>query len=251
MRRYNANICISSLIAGVSMLAAACSSTSTSGSSSTSSSSAAATTSTVGSTPDTVAETTSTTTTVPAPIVFTLRGDGIGPFDLGIASNDLIDAMTAQFGPASSDERQVYPDDDGFGGFQSADGEFGFAYPFGRTLCWAFQFCVEFGGADATTEVFAGWSYGEESGLTLASTSGVTIGSRWSDFPAMTVNPGGCYTVGYGDIDGVALTLQSDDVAFGSFDDDGNYVEAVPPPEQVAVTFMQTGDIPIFLFGDC
>ena len=245
------NIRVATAIAGLAMLAAACSSTSTSGSSSTSSSSSAATTSTVDSTPDTVADTTSTTTTVPAPIVLTLRGDGIGPFDLGVASSEVIDAMIAQFGPATFDERQEYPVDDGSGSYQSPDGEFAFAYPFGRSLCWASQFCAEFGGTDTTTEVFTGWSYSDESGLTLASTSGVTIGSRWSDFPAMNVNPGGCYIVGYGDIDGIALTLQSDDVAFGSFDDDGDYVETVPPPEQVAVTFMQTGDIPIHLLGDC
>jgi hypothetical protein len=183
--------------------------------------------------------------------VFTLRGDGIGPFDLGIAASVLIDAMTTQFGPASSDESAEYPTDDTFGGYTSADGETGFVSPFGRTVCWSFVFCAEFGGADASTLSFVGWTYGEESGATLASTSGVTIGSRWSDFPAMTVDSGGCYQSGSGSIDGITLTLLSDEIAFGSYDDSGNYIVAVPPPEQVAVTYMQTGDIPSFLSGDC
>lgn len=182
--------------------------------------------------------------------MFTLRGDGLGPFAFGIPTADVIDALTTAFGPASSDESTEYPIDDGFGSFQTADGEFGFVAPFGRTLCWAFEFCVEFGGSSAATD-FVGWSYGEDSGTTLSSTSGVTIGSRWSDYPAMNVHSGGCYSIGYGDIEGITLTLQSDDVQFTSFDDLGNYVEAVPPPEQVSVVFMQGGDTPVFLFGDC
>jgi hypothetical protein len=180
-----------------------------------------------------------------------LRGDGIGPFDLGIDANVLIDAMTTRFGPASSDVSAEYPTVDTFGGFTTADGETGFVSPFGRTVCWSFRFCAELGGADAVTQSFVGWTYGEESGATLASTSGVTIGSRWSDFPTMTVDSGGCYTVGSGSIDGVFLTLLSDVIAFGSYDDAGNYIVAVPPAEQVSVTYMQTGDVPTFLFGDC
>lgn len=232
------------------MLAAACTSTSTSGGS-TSSTSASTTSTTVDTTPDTETASTSTSTTVPAVIVFTLRGDGLGPFDLGVAPGGLIDALTAQFGPAQADLPQEYTQYDGVGGFESADGESGFTHPFGRTVCWEFGFCAEFGGAAATSLVFVGWTYNTDPEARLASTSGVTIGSRWSDFPAMNVNAGGCYTVGGGDIDGIDLTLQSDGVAFGSYDDLGNYVESIPPPEQVTVTFMQTGEVPIYLLSDC
>jgi hypothetical protein len=237
-------------LAGLSLVAVACSSSSSSGGTGVSTTAASASTSTVETTPDTTATTFAPTTTVPAPIIFTLRGDGIGPFDVGIAAGEVIDALTTEFGPASSDESAEYTVDDGFGGFQTVDGEFGFAFPFGRTLCWTFEFCAEFGGAASATE-FVGWSYGEESGSTLSSTSGVTIGSRGNDYPAMNVHPGGCYSIGYGDIDGITLTLQSDDVQFTSFDGLGNYVEATPPLEQLTVVFMQAGDIPAFLFGDC
>ena len=189
-------------------------------------------------------------TTVPAPIVFTLRGDGIGPFDFGVGVSDMIAALTTAFGSASSDETTEYPADDGFGGFQTTDGEIGFIAHFGREICWSIEFCAEFSG-DASADFFTGWTYGESPGGTLASTSGVTIGSRWSDFPTMVVNAGGCYQSGSGSIDGIALTLLSDDVAFGTFDDLGNYIEAVPPAEQVSVSYMQTGSVPAFLSGDC
>lgn len=238
-------------IAGFSLLAAACTSSTTSSATGASTTEPAVSSTAVDTTPATTAATTVPPTTVPAPIVFTLRGDGIGPFDLGIGTSELIDALTSQFGPASSDDSADYPIVDAFGGYTSADGETGFVAPFGRTVCWSFQFCAELGGADAVNQTFVGWAYGENSGATLASTSGVTIGSRWSDFPTMAVDSGGCYTSGTGSIDGITLTLQSDVIAFGSFDDLGNYIVAVPPAEQVSVTYMQTGDIPSFLFGDC
>ena len=240
-------------IAGVAMLAACSSSKTSSGSGATTS----APTTTAASADTTAADTTATTvattapsTTVPAPVVLTLRGDGIGPLDFGAAIADVLDVLSTSFGPASSDESTEYPNDDGFGNFQTPDGEFGFSARFGRTVCWAFEFCSQFGG-DTGADFFTGWTYGEASGTTLSSTSGVTNGSRWSDFPTMVVDAGGCYTVGSGSIDGIQLTLVSDEIAFGSFDDLGNYIEAVPPAEQVSVSYMQTGSVPSFLFGDC
>lgn len=240
------------VVAGLALLAPACSSSKTSNGAGTTT---AASTTVIDTTTTAAAPTTTASTvpptTVPAPIVFNLHGDGIGPFNLGISAAELIDAMTTQFGPPSSDVSAEYPLDDTFGGFTTADGEVGFVASFGRTVCWSFQFCAEFGGGDAVTQSFVGWTYGEESGLTLASTSGVTIGSRWSDFPAMVVDSGGCYNSGTGSIDGITLILQSDVIAFSSYDDLGNYVVAVPPAEQVAVISMQIGEIPTFLFGDC
>lgn len=239
------------LIAGLSLMIAACSSSSSSGGTGVSTSTDLNTT-TVETTPDTTAaSTTAAPTTVPAPIVFTLRGDGLGPFDLGVPAGDLIAALEPAFGPATSDDSVEYPVDDGAGGFQSTEGDVSFVAPFGRTMCWPGELCVQFSGADATTQTFVGWTYGDETDQTIVSSSGVTTGSLWSDFPAMVVDPGGCYTVGYGTIDGIHLTLQSSDVAFGSFDNLGNYVEAVPPADQVTVVYMETGDNPIFLFGDC
>lgn len=253
MTRHNCNLRAVAVIAGLSMLINACTSSSSSGGSTSSTGVSLPSTSTIETTPDTVpATTSSTSTTVPAPIVFTLRGDGIGPFDLGVPASDLIDAFSAQFGPATSDVTTEYPTDDGIGGFQSADGEFGFFKPVGRTLCWSMQFCAEFGGNEPAVLQFAGWTYAEDSAASLVSTSGVTIGTRWSDAPAtMSVAPGGCYSVGSGDVDGIILTLISDGEPFSSFDDAGNYIEGAPAREDVTVTFMQAGFVPAFLFGDC
>ncbi len=247
MKRYRLRTAVN--VATLSMLFAACSSASTGTGTSTST---AASTSTVGTAATTTAPTTTeATTTVPATIVFTLRGDGLGPFDFGSATTDLIDALTTAFGAAVSDDTTEYPADDGSGGFQTTDGDLAFVAQFGRTMCWSGQLCAQFGGAGPTVQTFMGWTLGEASATSLTSTSGVTIGSRWSDFPAMVVDPGGCYTVGDGTIDGIHLALLSADVAFGSFDDLGNYVEAVPPADQVTVTWMDAGENPVFLFGDC
>lgn len=242
-------------IAAVGVLMTACSSSSTSTSSGASTSAPTITTTTVATTPTTTVPATTTppsTVPAPAPIVLTLRGDGIGPFDLGVAASEVIEAVTAQFGPPTSDLSLEYPDDDGFGGFQDVTGEFGFFAQIGRTVCWAIQFCAEFGNNDPTSLFFAGWTYGEESGVSLASTSGVTIGTRWSDGPpTMSVAAGGCYSVGNGDVDGILLTLLSEGDPFSSFDDLGNYIEGTPAPEDVTVTYMQAGQVPAFLFGDC
>lgn len=241
------------MIAAVGVLITACSSTSTSTSTSASTSTPATTSTTVAAAPTTTTPaTTIAPTTVPAPVVLTLRGDGIGPFDFGVAASDVTDAITAQFGPATSDESLEYPADDGFGGFQDISGEFGYFAQYGRTVCWSIQFCAEFGANDPTALLFAGWTYSEESGASLASTSGVTIGTRWSEAPAtMSVFPGGCYSVGDGEVDGILLTLVSEGDLFSSFDDLGNYIEGTPAPQDVTVTYMRAGQVPAFLFGDC
>lgn len=249
----NLNLRRSASIAALALLIGACSSTST-GSSSSTAASDDSTTTAADSTPDTAdTSSTSTSTTAAAPIEFTLHGEGIGPFNFGGPAGDIINALTEEFGVPISVETVEYPTSDGFGGYETVDGDFGFEVPVGRTMCWTFHLCLQFGGEEIepTTQTFMGWTYGEQSATTFVSTSGVTIGSRWSDFPAMSVDPGGCYTVGSGTIDGIDLTLQSSDVAFGEFDDLGNYVENVPPADQVTVVFMQAGANPISLFGDC
>ena len=113
------------------------------------------------------------------------------------------------------------------------------------------QFCAEFGGAAAASMSFTGWSYREDTTAALRSPSGVTLLTRWSDVPAINVDEGGCYSVGSGSIDGIRLTLQSEGEPFGSFDDMGNYVVGVPAPADVTVVWMETGEVPVFLYGDC
>ncbi|MBI4884660.1 MAG: hypothetical protein HY826_11485 [Actinobacteria bacterium] len=206
------------------------------------------TTSTVAATTPPTAATTVPDTT-PAPIVLTLRGDGIGPFDFGGDPDALIAEMNFQFGAPISDESREYPIDDGFGGFTTAEGDWGFTAASGREMCWSVDFCAEFAGADPASHSFAGWTYYSSTGL--LSTSGVTIGSLWSEFPSMNVATSGCYTSGYGDIDGINLGLQSSGETFGAYDDAGNYIAVMPLPEQVTVNYMTAGTIPYAFEGDC
>ena len=192
-----------------------------------------------------------TTTTAAAPEPLVLRGDGIGEFALGAAAATVVDGLTEQLGPPASDVGADYPAADGLGQFTTADGETGFVAPLGRTVCWSMQFCAEFGGAAAESLSFTGWTYHDDSSTALQSSSGVTIGTRWSDAPEITADEGGCYSVGSGTVDGIRLTLESEGEPFGSFDDMGNYVIGAPAPADVTVIWMETGEVPIFLFGDC
>lgn len=195
------------------------------------------------------AATTTTTTAATAPLV--LREAGIGPYSLGDEVAVVIDGVSAQLGAPVSDDTASYPVADGLGQYTTEDGETGYVAPMGRSVCWSVQFCAEFGGAAAASMSFTGWSYREDTTAALRSPSGVTLLTRWSDVPAINVDEGGCYSVGSGSIDGIRLTLQSEGEPFGSFDDMGNYVVGVPAPADVTVVWMETGEVPVFLYGDC
>lgn len=185
-------------------------------------------------------------TTVPAgPVDLSLRGDGIGPFTFGDTPDPLIAELNLQFGVPTFDTSREYPLDDGFGGYSTADGEFGFINLAGREVCWSIDFCAEFAGVNASALYFVGWTYYAEPGGPLQATSGVTTGSLWSDFPAMNVGTSGCYTVGYGNIGGIDLTLLSSGETFGAYDDLGNFVAVMPVPADVSVLSMTAGSIPI------
>jgi len=180
-----------------------------------------------------------------------LRGDGIGKFALGSEVAVVIDGLSAQLGKIVTDETTAYPTADGLGQYQTNDGEFGFVAPVGRSVCWSVTLCAEFGGASGAAMSFTGWSYRADPTHALLSVSGVTLDMRLSDAPAIHADEGGCYSVGSGTIDGIRLTLQSSGEPFGSFDESGNYVINVPDPADVTVTWMEAGEVPVFLYGDC
>lgn len=192
-----------------------------------------------------------TTTTVPALEPLVLRSDGIGPFRLGDLGEEVANGLIARLGASASDVMVEYPVADGIGRYTTVDGEMGFVAPLGRSVCWANGLCAEFGGVTVVSTSFTGWTYRDDDTGSLLSSSGVTVGTRWSDAPAINAEPGGCYSVGGGDVDGIRLTLSSDGVPFSSFDDLGNYVANLPPPAQVTVIWMETGENPQFLYGDC
>lgn len=251
------------LLVGVLALLAACSSgASTSGGST---STSAATDSTVaGDATTTVASTTATTaapTTLPAPTTTTtvalapleLREDGLGPFDFGATPASVIDALTARLGAPASNNVLLYEDTSmlGDGYYRSLAGPHYYAlhYPVGRTACWPSDFCVEFGGASEAALTFIGWSYTGPAGM-MASSSNLTIGARWSDFPSMDVFPT-CYTDGAGTHHGIYLIVVSPGWEWLVSDGAGGYVPNLPDPATTRVTYMEAGEQPFQPEGDC
>ncbi|MEQ1702758.1 MAG: hypothetical protein ABMA25_21830, partial [Ilumatobacteraceae bacterium] len=192
-----------------------------------------------------------TTTTEPAPVPLVLRADGIGAYTLGDDGQPVIDGLIAQLGTPASDDTVDYPVADGIGAYTTADGEMGFVAPVGRSVCWSIGFCAALGGATGASMSFTGWTYRDDTTGALSTTSAVTLGMRGNEAPSLTISEGGCYSSGSGEIDGIRVFLQSDGVPFSSFDDSGNYLSNVPPPEDVTIVWMETGENPVFLYGDC
>lgn len=197
-------------------------------------------------------------TRLPAYPALTLRSDGVGPFDFGeVEATEMLPGLVAELGAPTYDQSVAYPSFDG-GVYLTADGDDAFAFPFGRTVCFANGFCVEFGGASAPT-VFVGYSQGDTVrgdpavGAPLAAAGPITVGSRWADhLGAMEVQPGGCFSTGSGaTTDGIELSLLSTGEMFGFVDDAGEFVSNLPDPIDVTVRGMHAGVQPFFLFGDC
>jgi hypothetical protein len=112
--------------------------------------------------------------------------------------------------------------------------------------------CIEFGGATAGPYSFVGWYYAATDTDQLAAPSGLEVGSTWADFvDVITVDTGGCSTVGSGASDGVQLSLQSSGIPFVTVDADGNATPTTPDPADVTVMQMQAGEQVVFLTGDC
>jgi hypothetical protein len=192
-----------------------------------------------------------TTLAPPASDAVVLRPDGLGRLAFGGPAAAVVDGLAAQLGAPIVDETEQYPvrTDEGF-----AIDEFGdvvFAHPVGRAVCFENGLCAQFGGTDAGSLAFVGWTYAGVDEPALTTPSGATTESRWSDFPAMTVDDGGCFSEGTGRIDGVELVLVSEGAPFGDIDEDGNMAAGDPTPAEVLVVNMQAGTLPFFPFVDC
>ena len=195
-----------------------------------------------------------TTTTTPplTPADLVLRSDGIGPLVFGAPVADTLGILTPVLGPTIIDESADYPNEPTPGQFESVEGDFGFAHPFERQVCFDNSLCITFGGSAPDRLAFVGWELGAGNPPPLLTTAGITVGVRWADFAgSMTVEQGGCYSAGYGQSAGVNLYLESTGELFGGFDEAGNYVVGNPDPADVTVTSMSAGNLRIFLFGDC
>lgn len=187
--------------------------------------------------------------TVDPATVFNLSAAGVGQHPFGEAASILIADLTARFGEPLSDETRNFT----FNGDEWIDefAEWGFDREVGRIVCWTNLLCVTLGGPTADALTFVGWSYEGDETRSLKNAAGITLNSRWSEFPTqMTVNPGGCYTVGTGSTtDGITLMLLGED--FSVLDDSGAFVPLTPPPDKVTVLAMSAGTQMVDLFSDC
>jgi hypothetical protein len=214
---------------------------------------------TVADTSTTVLDTTTSTTVVvtttappltPADLV--LRSDGIGPLVFGAPVADTLGILTPALGPTIIDESANYPNEPTPGQFESVEGDYGFAHPYERQVCFNNSLCITFGGSAPDRLAFVGWELSAGNPPLLLTTTGITVGSRWADFAgSMTVEQGGCFTQGFGQTAGVNLYLESTGELFGGYDEAGNYVVGNPDPADVTVTFLSAGNLRIFLYGDC
>jgi hypothetical protein len=201
--------------------------------------------------PATATPTTAAATTTTPFDTLELQIGGIGPYPHGMSITKVLPGLQAVLGAPSTDEAREYPTLDGSGGYLTAQGDLGYGTPHGREVCWAFGFCAEFGGPTVDELTLTGWTYGGDTHHTLHSRSGVSIGTRWSDVPAMDVQSGGCHTQGDGTVDGIVLQLESSGLPFGGTDTAGSYLPNLPDPKDVTVLTMKSGDVPMFLFTDC
>jgi hypothetical protein len=180
-----------------------------------------------------------------------LQSDGVGPFRFGAPGAEVVTQIAVPLGDPSSAETVDYPVAIDGRYARDASGEEVFAYPVGRTTCFANGLCLYSGGATASALAFVGWSFANRVPPTLATASGATSGSRWSAFPTMTVNEGGCFQDGTGSIDGVALKIRSEGAPFSSVDPAGNVVLGRPDPAAAVVVGLEAGQFPGFPAIDC
>ena len=182
-----------------------------------------------------------------------LRSDGFGRFPFGAPLTAVLVGSPSELGAPTSDTTNEYSNPGGDGQYLSADESTGFGFAIGRQYCWT-ELCLNFGGPDEANLQLVGWQYasiGTVPLVGLKNMDGVSIGSRWSDFPsAISADPGGCYTVGGGvTADGIFLVLEGG--TFGKFNDDGSYEALIPDPSEVTVIQMNAGEQVVYLFEDC
>lgn len=214
------------------------------------------TTSTVA--PTTAPPTTEPTTTPPTteptattPDDLELNFDGVLPFSFGEHDAEVVAGLTAVLGAPTSDIATDYPTADE-GNFINEDTEEAYVFPHGRRVCYANTLCAQFGAGTPDTLLFTGWALTSDAAPVLTMANGITIGSSWADHvDEIIIADGGCYTVGYGDSEGVGVIVQSAGEPFLSFADDGSVVFGEPEPADVTVIELSAGRSPVFLFADC
>jgi hypothetical protein len=184
-----------------------------------------------------------------------LADSGIGPIAFGTPDASAVEQLSLLLGSPTEDRRAEFPTADGSGSFIDGD-DVAFAQPFGRFVCFPNELCVSFGGPRADALVFLGWHYQHVAAPQppdLFTAAGLGIGVRWADhLDDITMSSGAsCYSLGYGSAGGISVALLSTGAPFGAFDENGVYIETMPPADLVTVQSMTAGENEFFLFGDC
>lgn len=193
-------------------------------------------------------------TAAPTPAALLLLGDGIGTASFGDTDDDVLALLTPGFGGIATDSSQTLDVEVGVDTWQSADGEIQYTARIARDVCFTNRLCAVFGGPDSANLVFTGYYVNEEGSPAVVTIEGIHLGDTWgSVLGAITREPGGCYTYGYGTtVDGIEVGMISESEMFNYFDEpSGTFVDGEPDPATVTIVYLAAGDLVISLFADC
>ena len=249
------------------LLIAGCSSNSSSGATTTSVAPATTETPPTIAAPTPEATTTEEVTSTTNHLVkkFVLRSDGLDEFDFGVSPETMIEALTTEFGAAEQQDTE-YPienalDSDSYG----TDDELTtlYEFPFGRTLCWDFGFCVQLGGIDPDSpSTFTGWTYSDDRtqpvptplGWHLNAVDGLTIGMSLVEDPVYLMNflyrAVECEEIAVGEVSGFTLELLSIHGPFPDFTVVGYGPDNIDDRKAVVITQINSGTLPHYTGGD-
>lgn len=199
-----------------------------------------------------------TATTTPVPTQLTVSGDSLGGLEFGLSVEASLPQLLATLGEPAYDDSLEMPRLEN--GVWYDDNQNFFAHQFSRQVCWGVTstLCAVFGGDAADSVQLVGWyarsANGEPS--PIVTEGGIQHGSSWADHPEVVLDPPGsytsCYSLGYGTTpDGIRVVLESMTSMFSSWDLDGNFVEVVPPAQEVTVVGMSAGEQVGTLTDDC
>lgn len=192
----------------------------------------------------------SRTTAARADLVLQPTGVGSAPF--GRDATSTIAYFESGMGTRVTDVSDAYPTPSSPEGFENDDGRF-FDFPFSREVCFSNEFCTVFGGPSLADLQFVGYSQqnlGPAVGP-LRTRSGATVGDRGDTSPGVvTVNNGGCFSFGFGTVDGIRASLRSDGLPFLEITPSGGFTLNTPPLRDVTILEILAGSFPTF-FEDC
>ena len=195
---------------------------------------------------------------------YVLRTGGLGEFDFSISPAAMIDELTSYFGPAEQQDTE-YPIENALdSGRYGTDEEPATLYdfPFGRTLCWPFRFCVQLGGSDRDSiTAFTGWTYTDDRTQPpiwrrwhLSAADGLTVGMSILQDPAYATKflyrEVECQDIAVGGVSGFKLELISLNGPFPDFSVVGYSGGVVDERGTVVINRMNSGTLPKYTGSD-